>query len=641
MNLSIGNIFQPTQVKRILFFVLCDIIIICGSLYLAFLVRFEFFIPPLYKSMFLMVLPFFLLLKLLLFAMFGLYKITWRYVGINELYRIYVASAVAASILMIMILIPYEPKLSELPLPFFKGFPRSVFFMDALVCSVLLSALRLSKRLFIERFVHNGSYKKGLKTLIVGAGGTGEIVVRNIAQQGYADFYPVAFLDDDPTKQGAYIRGVKVLGGIHKLKQAIKQHAVQSLIVAIPSLNHESLKRIYGVAKDCGLQTIKIVPRIYDFHEPEINIKNLEEIGIEDLIGRQPVKINHEAIRGFIRNKSVLVTGAGGSIGSEIVMQVCAFQPAHVILFDIDETELHGVALRIKRVLPEIAERCHFMVGDVRDSKRVHEVFTDFQPNIVFHAAAYKHVPLMESNAKEAIKVNVFGTQIVAEAAAHHGCSRFILISTDKAINPTSIMGASKRIAESICHAYDGAANRTDFISVRFGNVLGSRGSVLPLFLDQLRHGGPITVTHPEMKRYFMTIPEAVSLVLQASVIGKGGAVMVLDMGDPVPIVALAEELIRLHGMKPYVDIDIAFTGCRPGENLFEELLTAEEGAIATMHEKIFMAKNNHGADIHSIKQLMEKLEALVYGAPLTDVCSLRRCLDEFIVDLQRNPVNN
>ncbi|MHC1745034.1 MAG: polysaccharide biosynthesis protein [Syntrophobacteraceae bacterium] len=628
------NIFQPSQVKRTLFFILCDSLIIVFSLYFAFLIRFEFAIPSLYESMFVWALPFFLLLKLIIFSLFGLYRITWRYVGVNELYLIYVSSAVAASILMIMILIPYEPRLSGWPLPFIQGFPRSIFFVDALVCSVLLSGLRLSKRLYLEKFVPMRGHKKGLKTLIVGAGNTGEMVLRDICQRGCADFCPVGFLDDDPTKVGGYIRGVKVLGAVHNLRQAIRQRTVQGLIVAIPSLDHKSLKNIYSVARDCGVQTIKIVPRIYDFHRPEISLKNLEEIGIEDLIGRQTVRINQDAINDFINNKSVLVTGAGGSIGSEIVMQVCSFQPSNITLFDIDETELHHVLLRMKRAIPHIEERCHFMVGDIRDSNRVQEIFAAFRPDIVFHAAAYKHVPMMESNAKEAIKVNIFGTYIVAEAAVNHGCARFILISTDKAIKPTSIMGASKRIAESICHAFNGACDNTDFVSVRFGNVLGSRGSVLPLFLDQLKHGGPITITHPEMRRYFMTIPEAVSLVLQASVIGGGGEVLVLDMGDPVTIVALAEELIRLHGMKPYVDIDITYTGCRPGEKLFEEMLTAEEGAIATMHEKIFIAKNNHNGDMSHIQRLMDRLDAIVRESPIKESSSLSKCLNEFIASL-------
>ncbi len=584
--------------------------------------------------MFYSALPFFILFKLIIFAMFGLYKITWRYVGIHELYFVYLSSAVAASILMIMILIPYEPRFSEWPIPFISGFPRSVFFVDALVCSVLLSGLRLSKRFYLERLVHKSGYKQGLRTLIVGAGNTGEMVLRDIQQRGCADFYPVGFLDDDAAKVGGYIRGVKVLGAVRCLRQAIRQHAVQGLIVAIPSLHHKSLREIYRIAKECRAQTIKIVPRIYDFHRPDISVKSLEEIAIEDLIGRQTVTIDHKSINDFIYGKSVLVTGAGGSIGSEIVRQVCSFQPSNITLFDIDETELHYVLLKIKRAFPHFEPRCHFVVGDIRDPDRVQEVFAAFRPQVVFHAAAYKHVPMMESNAKEAIKVNIFGTHIVAEAAAHHGCERFILISTDKAIKPTSIMGASKCIAETICHAFNAVCDTTDFVSVRFGNVLGSRGSVLPLFLDQLRHGGPITITHPDMKRYFMTIPEAVSLVLQASVIGNGGEVMVLDMGNPVTIVALAEELIRLHGMKPYTDIDITYTGCRPGEKLFEEILTAEEGAIATMHEKIFIARNNHHVDMYRLQKLISRLESIVREAPVQELSALKTCLHEFIAGL-------
>jgi FlaA1/EpsC-like NDP-sugar epimerase len=631
MKILPKNLLQPSQFKRIVFFLFCDSLIISVSLYSSFLIRFEFAIPSVYSAMFIKALPLFLCFKLFILAVFGLYKFTWRYVDIADLNKIYISSAIAASVLMITVLIPYEPRLADLPLPFIKGFPRSLFFIDAMLCSLLLSGLRISKRLYLENAAHKSRKGQGLKTIIVGAGNTGEMILRDIYQRGYSDFYPYGLLDDDSAKLGGYIRGVKVLGPISYLKQTIRKHKAEALIVAIPSLNHKTLKKIYGAAKECGLQTIKIVPRIYDFQRPEINLKNLEEISIEDLIGRQTIEIDQKIINDFINGKTVIVTGAGGSIGSEIVMQVCSFEPARVILFDIDETELHYISLRIKRALPHLEERCHFIAGDVRDCARVDEVFSAFRPDIVFHAAAYKHVPMMESNPKEAIKVNIFGTYTLAEAASKHGCSRFILISTDKAIRPTSIMGASKRIAEFICHAFNDLSNHTEFISVRFGNVLGSRGSVLPLFMDQLKHGGPITITHPDMKRYFMTIPEAVSLVLQASVIGKGGEIMVLDMGEPVMIITLAEELIRLHGLDPNSDIDITYTGLRPGEKLFEEILSAEEGTSATMHQKVFTARNSNGLGIDGIHQLINELETVIREAPIDDSNSIKNALKKYV----------
>jgi FlaA1/EpsC-like NDP-sugar epimerase len=631
MKILPKNLLQPSQFKRIVFFLFCDSLIISVSLYSSFLVRFEFAIPSVYLAMFIKALPLFLCLKLLIFAVFGLYKFTWRYVDIAELNKIYISSAIAASVLMITVLIPYEPRLADLPLPFIKGFPRSLFFIDALLCALLLSGLRISKRLYLEKVVQKNSTSNGVNTIIVGAGNTGEMILRDIYQRGYCDFYPVGLLDDDNGKIGGYIRGFKVIGPVSYLRQAISKYKAEALIIAIPSLNHKVLKEIYSVGRECGLHTIKIVPHIYDFHRPDINLKNLEEISIEDLIGRQTVTIDQETINNFICDKTVLITGAGGSIGSEIVMQVCSFEPRNIVLFDIDETELHSIMLRIKRALPHIEARCCFITGDIRDIDRVEEVFKAYRPDIVFHAAAYKHVPMMEFNPKEAIKVNVFGTYILAEAAARCGCARFIMISTDKAIRPTSIMGASKRLAEFICQAFNTVASKTEYISVRFGNVLGSRGSVLPLFLDQLKHGGPITVTHPEMRRFFMTIPEAVSLVLQASVLGKGGEVMVLDMGEPVRIATLAEELVRLHGLKPGVDIDISYIGMRPGEKLFEEILSAEEGTMATKHEKVFIAKDKEKYSLENIRTLLSELETIIKQASLNDGTMIKNAIKQYV----------
>jgi FlaA1/EpsC-like NDP-sugar epimerase len=532
---------------------------------------------------------------------------------------------------MVVILIPFGPYVAFLPLPSISGFPRSIFFIDALLSALLLSALRISKRLYVDKTLRRGKGKKGRNTIIVGAGRTGEMILRDIEQRGHTDFNPVGLLDDDNIKVGGYIHGIKVLGTTSLLKEVIAKYHAEALIIAIPSLNHKTLREIYHSAKECGLQTVKIVPRIYDFHRPDINLKNLEEIRIEDLIGRQSVTVDHADINNFIRGKSVLITGAGGSIGSEIVMQVCSFEPRSVVLFDIDETELHSMSLKINTALPYIKEKCHFITGDIRDLSRIDEIFETFKPDIVFHAAAYKHVPMMEANPKEAIKVNVFGTYAVAEASVRFKVSKFILISTDKAIRPTSIMGASKRIAEYICQAFNHLTGKTEFVSVRFGNVLGSRGSVLPIFLEQLKHGGPLTVTHPEMRRYFMTIPEAVSLVLQASTIGKGGEVLVLDMGEPVRIVTLAEELIRLHGMEPYVDIDIDFTGLRPGEKLFEEILTAEEGTMASKHEKIFIAQNSETRNLDEIEKLLEELKIILRQTPMNDAGVIKNALRKYV----------
>lgn len=587
------NILQPRPYKRALLFLLTDILIITASLYMAFAARFEFAIPKNYFSMFYSALPIFMLIKLMFFGLFGLYRITWRFVGLNELNKIIMSTVVAEAVIMVMLLIPLADKLAYLPQIHIAGFPRGVFLMDVFMTILFLSGIRISKRVWLEIFRNKRRNSEGKRTLIIGAGNTGSMILRDMEQKGFADFYPVGLVDDDRALAGCVIRGVKVLGATEQLKSIIIKNEVEAVIIAIPSLNHKTLKNIYSLSKKCGVDDVKIVPRLYDTQHPGINLKNLEEIKIEDLIGRQAVEVDQQNITRFLSNKSVLITGAGGSIGSEIVMQVCSFNPKSVMLFDIDETELHSMSLKIARAFSDMIAKCSFITGDVRDFGRLEEVFAAFKPDIVFHAAAYKHVPMMECNAKEALKVNVIGTDNLVQASLRSGVKKFIMISTDKAVMPTSIMGASKRVAEYLCT--ERSDDHTEFVCVRFGNVLGSRGSVLPLFMDQLKSGGPLTVTHPDMQRYFMTIPEAVSLVLQASAIGKGGDVLVLDMGEPVRIVTLAEELIRIHGLRPYEDIDIAFTGIRPGEKLFEEILTAEEGTKATCSNKIYIANRTNG----------------------------------------------
>lgn len=608
--------------------------------------------------MFIRALPFFLTVKLGSFVLFRMYKITWRYVGLNDLQNIILALTASESLLMVLILIPLPPFLiSKLP-GFFNldfsspSFPRSIFLMDWTLSVILLSGLRISKRVFLEGILKKRFTRTGRKTIIIGAGNTGEMILRDITRQGFSEFYPVGFLDDDTRKIGAYIHGIKVMGSTGKLKASIRKYGIEALIIAIPALNHKFLKDFYEAAKEARVSTVKIVPRIYDFHKPDINLKNLEDISIEDLIGRQTVSIDFEEVEKFLRDKVILVTGAGGSIGSEIVMQACAFKPSRIILFDIDETELHNMELRLKKTCPDYficnerakkdaGDKAVFVVGDIRDKDRVEEVFSSFKPQIVFHAAAYKHVPMMEYNPQEAVKVNIFGTYNLAVSSLRNGTEKFIMISTDKAVRPTSIMGATKRIAEYIGKAFNenrgqgsgvrGEKGKTEFISVRFGNVLGSRGSVLPLFLDQLKHGGPLTVTHKDMQRYFMTIPEAVSLVLQASVIGRGGEVLVLDMGEPVKIVQLAEELISLHGMVPYKDIDINFVGLRPGEKLFEEILTAEEGTVASRHEKIFVAKESGKYSIEDIEKILEEFSRLIKEMPLHEVSGIKDVLRKYV----------
>ena len=623
---SLKRLFQPTSWKRLLFFLFFDALLLSLSLYLAFLFHFDFNFKISYYDLIDDVLPAFLIIQMVILAIFKIYKITWRYVGLFDLFNLFNAFVLSTFIIMMLAIAPVNTPLA--------GFSKRIILADGVISLFFIAALRVSKRFYNEILKNkNPQRRDGKRTLIVGAGNAGEMIVRDMARFHGSDFHPVAFLDDDPNKIGTYIHGIRVENSTDHLVGVAQSKEIQSLIIAIPSLDHKKLRKLYEAAKQAAVEEVKVIPRIYNFQRPEISIRALEDISIEDLIGRQSVTVDAANIGRLIQGKRVLVTGAAGSIGSEIVIQVCSHQPAEMILFDIDETDLHNLGIRLKRRFPLYENSIRYLTGDIRDESRVDEVIAELKPQILFHAAAYKHVPMMEWNASEAVKVNVFGTYNVARCAIRNEVEQCVMISTDKAVRPTSVMGATKRIAEHVCQAL-GASDgpgRTEFISVRFGNVLGSRGSVLPMFLDQLKYGEALKVTHKEMKRYFMTIPEAVSLVLQAAIIGKGGQVMVLDMGNPVYIKDFAEELIRLHGLEPYRDIDITFTGMRPGEKLFEEILTAEEGTEASKHEKIFISRNANGYNREDIEVMLgEFRKALNDGALVRDK-AIRALLKKYV----------
>jgi len=634
---------ETSSLKRFLFFFLFDIILITASLYLSFFFHFNFSLNVSYTDIVIEVLPYFLIVKLIAFALFRVYRMTWRFVGLYDFLNLTLA-LVLSNLFLVVLSIPTS-LFTNLVI---TGFPKRILFADGVISLFLIAGLRISKRLYLEVIREKRPFKKGKRTIIVGAGNTGEMILRDMIRQNFSEYYPVGFLDDDRVKLGTSIHGVRVLGTLKTLGDVISKHNAYALIIAIPSLSYKILREIYNAAKTYHVDTIKIVPRIYDFSKPKINLKTLEDISIEDLVGREVVRVDYKGIKDFIRDKVVLVTGAGGSIGSELVFQVCAFEPRKIILLDNDDTDLHNMHLKIKRIYPQLFKNVHFVIGDVRDEGRVSEVFETFHPSIVFHAAAYKHVPMMEYNPKEAVKVNIFGTHTLAKVSVECGVETFVMISTDKAVMPTSVMGATKRMAEYVCGAFNGSGEQraegasnpstlkpfnssTRFISVRFGNVLGSRGSVLPLFLEQLKYGGPLTVTHKDMKRYFMTIPEAVSLVLQASMMGEGNEVFVLDMGEPAHIVQLAEELIRLHGLEPYKDIDIEFIGLRPGEKLFEKLLTSEEGTHATQHEKVFIAKNSEQFSIDEIEIMLTEFQGLLNDPSKESEEKIRDLLKKYI----------
>lgn len=651
-----GELLHPTVFKRTFLLILSDCFFVSISLYLSFFIRFEFSFPDKYRVIFFSALPFFIFIKLLPLVCFGIYKISWRYFGLNDFIRVVIIQVASVCVLYILFKIPL-PLLSDLPvtkaLPFdmsLREFPRSIFVIDWFVFLFLFSGLRSSRRLFLENIRTQNGKKYGKKTIVIGAGNTGEMIIRDMKRQGYGDYYPVGFLDDDVKKVRTCIHGLKVLGTTEKLWNIVSKYGVEALIIAIPSLNYKDLRRMFALGKSLAIDTIKIVPRIYDLHNPSVNIKNLEDIQAEDLLGRQTVEIDNKEIDTFLRNKVILITGAGGSIGSELVMQVCSFQPKKVVLLDIDETELHNVKHKLERLFPylfdrtlinsRIQDKVVLITGDIRDVDVVDEIFEKFKPHIVFHAAAYKHVPIMEINCKEAVKTNMFGTYNMVKVSAKHHVEKFILISTDKAVRPTSIMGATKRMAEYICTAFHGSSE-TNFIAVRFGNVLGSRGSVIPIFLEQLKYGGPITITHKNIQRFFMTIQEAVSLVLQASVIGKGRDVLVLDMGEPVQILTMAEELIKIHGLRPYEDIDIQFVGLRPGEKLFEETLSAEEGTTASKHKKIFIAKQGNAYSKIEIETMIKGFEKLLKVLPIMDNYEIiRDVLRKYVKSFERRGYN-
>ncbi|MCD6419500.1 MAG: polysaccharide biosynthesis protein [Synergistetes bacterium] len=614
--LRLRNLLRPSHGKRVFFFLIVDVILLCGSFYLSFDVRFSFVIPDRYFTIFLHALPFVILFKIPVFFLFGLYSITWRYVGLVDFYNILKGNIMGSLILVLFIFF--------FKVPFLEGFPRSILVIDFFVSVLVTSTVRISKRAYLE-LVRKDTNGIGRKVLIIGAGNVGEMIVRDMRRSGKANLQPVGFLDDDETKVGSFVHGVKVLGCISELPEIVSRIKPDMVVIAIPSLRYTRLREIYKVLKEHGVADIKIVPRLYG-DSVDMQIRSLEDIKIEDLLGREEVHIDASLVRNFITGRRVLVTGAAGSIGSEIIRQVCLLSPKEIVLFDVDETELYELELDIG-IMGIESEKITAVVGDIVDFGKLSRTFEKYRPEVVFHAAAYKHVPMMEYYPEEAVRVNILGTYNLCKVSVNYDVEKFVLISTDKAVNPTSVMGATKRVSEYIGIAFN-MLGKTKFVAVRFGNVLGSRGSVIPIFLKQLKKGGPLTVTHPEVQRYFMTIPEAVALVLQAAAIGEGGEVMVLDMKDPVKIVSLAEELIRLHGLEPYKDIDIVFTGLRPGEKMYEELLTAEEGTMKTGHGRIFKANISKIYTLDDVDKMVKEFKDAVTKGSAEEI---KRLLHKYV----------
>lgn len=556
-----------------------DIISVILAAFISIYLRFDSNkIPANYLSLLISYMPLTVAIYLICFYLFKLYGRIWRYASATELIAIVMAN-IAASTAWYFISLYIGAVL-----------PRSLYVFTGLLLIFFIGGSRLSLR-FYSYVMNKPKYRqiqrKKNKVLIIGAGDAGAMLLREIERYHIANRQVVGFIDDDKNKTGKILLGVKVLGTRNELVKIAAEKGIDEIIIAMPSVKGKEIKAIISICKETNCK-LTILPGLYEIIEGKVSISQLRPVDIEDLLGRDPVKLDTTAVKEYLAGKIVLITGAGGSIGSEIVRQVAKMQPKKLLLLGKGENSIYEITQELKINSPEV--KTVPIIADIRDKERIKAIMDYFKPQVVFHAAAHKHVPLMEYQPAEAVRNNILGTKVVADEAAAHNVETFVMISTDKAVNPTSVMGCTKRVAEMYVQSMNKNSG-TRFVAVRFGNVLGSRGSVIPLFKKQIAKGGPVTVTHPDMKRYFMTIPEASQLVLQAGAMAKGGEVFVLDMGEPVRIYDLAKDLITLSGLIPDKDIEIKITGLRPGEKLFEELLSAEDGTEKTMHKKIFTAR--------------------------------------------------
>jgi len=576
--------------------ILVDVVLLAGAFALAFYLRFDFSIPPdqfgLFKTFVLPVVA----AKLIVFYSAGLYRTIWRYASVRDFFTISWASILGTFAVIVIVFFIYR-----------AAFPRSVVALDGILTLALIAGARFVVR--GTRELRWGSFlAPAVKpVLIVGAGDTGEAILREMLKRPELAYQPVGLIDDEPGKQGLRIHGVRVLGTRERLRELIKKYRIEEVIISMPTVSREVIRDIFFQCQELAVKC-KTLPGIYQIINGTVGVELIREVGVEDILGREPVKVDLKKVAGYISGRPVLVTGAGGSIGAELCRQISRLHPSSLIMVDQSEGSLFQIEqelLRERGFAPAIA-----VVGDITNRRRMEAIFDAYKPSVVFHAAAYKHVPLMEANPTEAIETDILGTKKVAEAAIQFGAERFVLISTDKAVDPVSMMGNSKALAEKLVQffAHDSS---TRFMGVRFGNVLDSSGSVVPIFKRQIAHGGPVTVTHPEMTRYFMTIPEAVQLVIQAGAMGEGGEIFVLDMGEQVPILELARNMIRLSGFEPEKDIPVEFSGIRPGEKLHEKLFWDDEKALPTEHKRILVVKNS-GLDIARFRKDILRLEKAV-----------------------------
>ncbi len=589
--------------------------IIACSLILAYGLRFDFSIPrnyfPIISYLILLAIP----IKLLVFWRFGCFRGWWRYVSMPDLIQIAKSNLTAS-----LILIGVSAVLFRM-----ENIPRSVLILDGIFCFLMICGVRFVTRAVREQYfpLRKGTELRQTNVLLVGAGDAGQMIAREIRQNPAIDFNLVGFVDDDRHKKKAVFQGYKVLGGQDQLSDLVVKYQVDEIIIAIPSATGKQIRSIVEKCQNTCVK-VKILPGVGDLIGGKVSVQQVRDVDLNDLLGREPISLDEVQIRSYLHGKRVLVTGAGGSIGSELCRQIAGYEPERLILFENAETPLFAIEQELVNRFPNVSITP--IIGDIRNPARVNGIFDEQMPQVVFHAAAYKHVPMMERNPAESVNNNVRGSRILADAADHFKVEKFVMVSTDKAVRPTNIMGTTKRVAELYVQALN-KKSKTSFVTTRFGNVLGSNGSVIPTFKEQIKKGGPLTVTHPEVTRFFMTIPEAVQLVLQAGSMGQGGEIYLFDMGNPVKIKHLAEELIRLSGYKPYEDIDIVFTGLRPGEKLYEELLLDGEGTLPTEHQKICVAQS---MDL-VYDSLKTDIDLLLSYAKELDISGVLGCLQKLV----------
>jgi FlaA1/EpsC-like NDP-sugar epimerase len=609
-----------------------DVLLFLLAHWVAYLLRFDFSAAPFFRESTASILWALIPFKVLVFWLFGLYQGMWRYAGISELNRLFKATLITTLGAMTALLLHNR----------FQGYSRAVFVLDGFLTLFFCGGLRFAIRRHFER--NGGGNSVAARTraaeqrpvFIIGAGYTGEKTVREILENGALPYQPIGFIDDDARKHGRSIHDVPVICGMEGLARAAADFDVREVLIAAPSASGPQMRRIVEACEASEL-TYKTLPGWGELIDGKVSIKKLRDVDYRDLLRRAPVELETDAIAGYVENRVVLVTGAGGSIGAELCRQIARFRPGSLILLDACEANLYNIQMELSGRVPDVL--CLPVLADVRRRPLVDRVFRSYLPDVVFHAAAYKHVPMMEANPWEAVLNNIRGSQVVMDLSIKHGAGHFVLISTDKAVRPTNVMGASKRVCELILQSRFGGGTR--MMAVRFGNVLASSGSVIPLFRQQIAAGGPVTVTHPEVTRYFMTIPEAAQLVLQAGALGAGGELFILNMGTAVRIADMARDLIRFSGKEPDVDIPLVFTGLRPGEKLYEELITDGEGVVETRHEKIMVLRPDERDGIsvddkaRQRQWLAEKLARLFRLAERYDTCGIKTALAELVPEYQ------